>query len=85
MSKKETVNRLCEIRTEIKTLVEEAKQLIQKEGTTTEKERARSYFIPQILMALDNDHDYLGGTMFTMQDVENSISEQGTDDEIEDD
>lgn len=32
-------------------------------------ERARSYWIPHIIMALTNDHEWLGGSMVTMEET----------------
>jgi hypothetical protein len=36
---------------------------------TEEEERAKSYWWPHIRMALDEEHSYLGKSMFTIQDT----------------
>jgi hypothetical protein len=68
------VERVAEIKNEIKTLLEEAFNLIRFEcagdnSTSVIYERARSYWYAHIAMALDKEHNYLGGSMFTMQDT----------------
>jgi len=35
--------------------------------------RAKAYWWAHIRCALDNDHEYLGGSMFTMQDTINEL------------
>jgi hypothetical protein len=72
--------RLQEIKEEIKELVDETKRLIKFHGKTIDFERAKSYWIPQILTALDKDHEYLGSSMFTMQDSIDAI-DTGEDEE----
>ena len=78
---REDVRRFEEIRDEIKELVYEARGMLPR--NSIEYERAKSYWIPHILMALDSDHDYLGGSMFTMQDTINdlTIEDEDYDDE----
>jgi ElaB/YqjD/DUF883 family membrane-anchored ribosome-binding protein len=61
----ETIDRLYEIKTEIADLIAEARELLQD---TPEAARAEAYWIAHIRCALDNDHDYLGGSMATMQE-----------------
>lgn len=61
----ETIERLAEIKDEIAALVDEAQDLLRD---TPEADRAESYWIAQIRCALDDDHDYLGGSMVTLQD-----------------
>lgn len=74
--------RLIEIKDEIKTLLEEAKQIIRyKSSNSITWERARSYWYAHIMMALDKEHDYLGGSMFTMEDTINELEEVDEDDE----
>lgn len=61
-------NRLIEIKEEIKVLVEEALNIVKDDGTPRVLAEAKAYWHPQILMKLDEDHDYLGGSMCTMED-----------------
>jgi hypothetical protein len=74
--KREDIDRLEEIRDEIKELLDEATGILRRGGGIT-YERARSYWLAHIRTALDKDHDYLGGSMVTMQ---NTIDELGEDD-----
>ena len=60
--------RLANIKDEIKELIREAKGIVRFKGGIT-YERARSYWLAHIIMALDKDHEFLGGSMFTMQDT----------------
>jgi hypothetical protein len=72
--KMKDVLRLQDIKDEIKELVYEAQDLIPRD--TIEFSRAKSYWLPHILMALDKDHDYLGGSMFTMQETVDDLNER---------
>ena len=76
------MGRLEDIKEEIKELMHEAKRLVQSGAKKANRpiiyERAKSYWLPHIFMALDKDHDYLGGSMTTMEDT---INEIGDDDE----
>lgn len=74
--------RLGEIKDQIKELMDEAESLVRRHGTSIVKERAKSYWVPHILMALDNDHEYLGGDAFTMESAANAL-DNGEDDEEE--
>ena len=58
--------RFEEIIVEIKELLEEAIDLVP-EGSALE--RAKSYWHAHISVALDYDHDYMGGSMCNMQDT----------------
>ena len=78
---REDIDRLEEIRDEIKTLVDEARRLVR--GTIDGK-AAEAYWVPHILGALDDDHEFLGGSMTTMQDsIEALRREVGDGDEEE--
>jgi len=60
------INRLEEIQNEMLKLIDEAEDILQNEGDIT-FERARSYWIAHIKTALTSEHDYVGGSMFTME------------------
>jgi len=64
--------RLTDIHAEMISLIKEASSLVQSNGGI-EWERAKGYWIAQIMMALSNDHPYLGQNMFTMQDTIQSL------------
>ena len=72
----EAANRLYEIKEEIKALVHEAYELV--EGTP-EEGRAKAYWYAQIVMALDNEHGYMGRSMSTMMQAAQAL--EGDDDE----
>jgi len=64
--RQEAIDRLREIQSEIEELLDEALQCIRDaDGSTTQ---AEAYWKAHIVCALRNDHGYLGGSMFTMQD-----------------
>lgn len=67
----EDIERLEEIKEQIKELVEEAEGIVQGAGGNIYN-RAKSYWIPELLVALDKCHDYCASCMCTM---ENTISE----------
>jgi hypothetical protein len=65
--------RFDEIKDQIKELLDEAIDLVPDGGV---KERARSYWYSQIVTALDDDHEYMGGSMCTMEDTLNEFDEE---------
>jgi len=71
---------LHDIKEEIKDLMENAQNLLR--GTYAE-DGANSYWVPHILMALDKEHDWLGGSMLTLQDSIDELLE--ADDEEDED
>ena len=76
----EDLERLAEIKDEIEELLDEARGIIRS-GDEGAYERALVYWLAHIRTALDNDHEYLGGSMVTMQDTIDELS--GADDEAE--
>ena len=58
--------RFEEIIDEIKDLLEEAIDLVP-EGTA--RSRAQSYWYAHMIVNVSEDHDYLGGSMHSMQDT----------------
>ncbi len=82
--------RYREIIEEIKELIDEAKRITRQAKHIT-NERARSYCHAHIECALDSNHGYLGGSMYTMSDIADELesqaneekrnSEENTDDE----
>lgn len=69
----EMVDRLLEIKDEIKELVGEAQEIVK--GTRAEV-RATAYWYPHILLALDKESEYLGASMCTMQDTIDELTEE---------
>jgi hypothetical protein len=74
--------RLNEIKDEIKSLVNEARDIIR--GTHIES-LANSYWIPHILMELDEDHEWLGGSMCTMQETIDALADDIDEEEEDED
>lgn len=66
----EAIYRLAEIQGEIQELLYEAKDLIRENAkNSTTYERARIYWIAHIEGALSKNSEWLGGSMFTMEDT----------------
>ena len=62
----ERAERLEEIQQEMLDLLNEARDLV---SGTAEEDRAHHYWYAHVKTALTDDHDYLGGSMFTMHDA----------------
>jgi hypothetical protein len=73
-------NRLTEIRGEVKELMEEALKIASKHG---QENVATSYWYAHVICALDRNNDYLGASMMTMEDSEDSIQSDIDDEEEE--
>ncbi len=69
----ETTERLNELKEQMLELLEEAKDLIP-EGMA--KERAKCYWYAHIKTALLKEHEYLGGSLVTMEDTINELIEE---------
>jgi hypothetical protein len=74
----EAKERLTEIKEQMLELLDEAKDIIP-EGMA--KERARCYWYAHIKTALLKEHEYLGGSLVTMDDTINEISEEEKEEE----
>lgn len=81
--RKRSGERVLQISEEIQALVEEAMELVSGVGTPIEIARARSYWLAQIRMAVNEDHGYLGGGGCTMAQTSQDlmIDEDRDDDE----
>lgn len=80
------LRRLENIKWKIEELIDEAKHIVKGAGGFA-YERARSYWIPHIIIALSKEHDYLGGSMVTMADTIEELKDQVEDfaEDVEDD
>ena len=65
--------RLTEIKEQMLALLREAEFLLDD---SSERARAKGYWLPHIRTALDNDHSYLGGSMFTMQNTIDALAQE---------
>lgn len=59
---------LSEIKEKIRELADMALRIVRNSKDATEYQRAKSYWYASIVMALDDNHDYLGKNMFTLED-----------------
>jgi galactokinase len=66
-----SIKDLQDIKDKIVELVNEADRVIRssKDISPLEKERWRAYPKAHLMCALDSDHDYFGGSMFTFQSI----------------
>ena len=74
----EIADELEEIREQMEELIHQADSLLRG---TDEYNAAKGYWIAHIMTALSNDHDYLGGSMETMQDTIDALREGGDPDD----
>ena len=74
---------LEEIKEQIQMLVGEAMDMIPRDGMYAA--RARSYWYAHILTALDNESEFMGGSMTTMQDTIDELREAGGSEDDGDD
>lgn len=92
--KRSDIDRLNEIKTEMKNLLGEAQEIIR--GATfndgsgharTIWERAKAYWVGHMAMAIDDDHMYVGSNhslQDTISELEEMLSEDEDEDEEED-
>lgn len=66
------IDALAEIKESIKELVEYAFDRV----SDSEKERAKGYWYASIMMALDDEHDFMGGSGGTMQSTIDAMDEK---------
>lgn len=69
---------LTEIYEQMQDLVRSAERIMMHEGGTI-YERAIGYWLASFKTALSNNHSYIGGCMFTMQDALDHILIDGED------
>jgi hypothetical protein len=70
-----------ELKEDIKQLVEQLYNMVSPQ----EQAAAKSYWYPHIMMALDSDHQWLGGSMTTVQDTIDAMRDPGNDPDYEGD
>lgn len=78
MQNAEAIERLTEIKEQMLELLEEAKDLIP-EGMT--KERAKCYWYAHIKTAILKEHEFLGGSLVTVDDTISELGEDSEEDE----
>lgn len=78
MQNAEAIDRLTEIKEQMLELLEEAKDLLP-EGMT--KERAKCYWYAHIKTAILKEHEFLGGSLVTVDDTISELGEDSEEDE----
>ncbi|GAB1372817.1 hypothetical protein MASR1M45_28800 [Candidatus Kapaibacterium sp.] len=78
MQNAEAIERLTEIKEQMLELLEEAKDLLP-EGMT--KERAKCYWYAHIKTAILKEHEFLGGSLVTVDDTISELGEVSEEDE----
>ena len=73
MEKIEAISVLEELLIEIKEKIEEAFEIVSEIGSEITIARAKSYWYSGLLMELDEEHGFLGGSMCTLQDTINEL------------
>ena len=76
--------RLVEIKDEMKNMLEEAKELIRRNASDWVYNRAKSYWIGHIAMALDEEHDFMGSDGVTFQNTIDEVEVEGNMEDEED-
>jgi hypothetical protein len=81
------VERYREIIGEIKNLLDEANNIVHRSDSRLTYERARGYCHAQIACALDEEHDFLGSSMFTMANIADELEgkAEGQEEESQED
>ena len=69
------INRLREIRDELRELVEEANDIIEKSPNKTIIGRWNSYGLPSLMMAIDEETEWIGGSMGCLEEIIKDLEE----------
>lgn len=77
----ESLDRLEEIRDEMLELLDEADRILRRDFGGLIYERAKSYWLAHVKMALTKDHGYLGGSMVDFEDTLKEIEEDGVEED----
>ena len=70
------VDRLGDIELEIENLLHEATLIVNKSASFTTRERFRQYVKAHLEMALNHDHEWLGGCSTTLRDIIKELTEE---------
>ena len=79
--KAEALDRLKEIQGEMLELLDEADRILRHDFGGMIYERARSYWLAHVKMALTKEHGYLGGSMCNFEDTISECEDDGFDPE----
>ncbi len=84
MDRAEASERLLEISEEMHVLLGEAMRIVRQCATDTERDRAKGSWYAQIAMALNEDHEFVGSSLCTMEDTARELeSDDNGDDPTE--
>ena len=67
---------LREIKEQMRELLDQAKAILGDAPQIT-RQRAEAYWMAHIRCALDDDHEFAGGSMVTLQDSINELEDPG--------
>ncbi len=81
MTNQERIDALTEAKGEILDALDKAELAVRGTG---EEGRAKAYWLAHIRCALDDDHEYLGGSMYTLQETIDDLEGCGKDDKEDD-
>lgn len=70
--------RLQDIHDEMVELLEEFRRTVNRSDDNLTKQRFKSYAYGNIVMQLNNDHDILGKSPFTLQDIIDELAAKAT-------
>lgn len=73
-----SVQRLIDIKQEMLSLLEEAREIARQEGGVTYA-RAHGYWLAHIETAITRESDYIGASMFTMEDTIDEMARRAKD------
>ena len=75
INQEKIADRLQEIKDQIKELVEESRNLVDEIKDQRASNRAASYWLAQMQIALDDSHRWVGGAGETMQETIDELRE----------
>lgn len=78
----EGIDRLEEIKVAVLELIGEAEEIVRR-GDNVVYARAKAYWIPHVIGALTKEHEYLGGSMQTMEETIEELREHHEPEEEE--
>ena len=77
----EALDRLKEIRDEMLELLDEADRILRHDFGGLIYDRAKSYWLAHVKMALTKEHGYLGSSMCDFEDTISEIEEDGLEED----
>jgi len=75
MDRSEAAETLIEIKEQMLELLDHAREALRGLDDDFLERQATSYWLAHIRTALDSDHEYLGGSMVTMQETIDALTD----------